>query len=272
MIAMKQLEARRAPPSPLAHMPRARKAPTCIFCSGADIVATPLWPQWLDQRCPGPSQQLNPSLVCTQCSEGWMTELDRQAEQLLTPVLDGAPGMWSRAQMRVVSGWLCLLAVKLADGSGIPWPDRLHLRRAGEPPQNWSIFAAGLHKTAGLRFCRRYPCRIEFSGNPIAGHSRGRNMGVSNALLLSMGIGPLFFHLFSSPSLIHLHDFTAASRGTGLAQIWPPARRFGVLAQKPIRMPPDRVLTDEEAHRVTEASSAQLRARLRHCPESPDED
>ena len=80
--------------------------------------------------------------------------------------------------------------------------------------------------------------------------------------MLSLSLGRLFFHLFSSPSLITLHDFVATSRREGLTQIWPPSRRLGFLPRKETRLPPELMLTEPEARRVAAGFAAELKKRL----------
>jgi hypothetical protein len=278
---MEELATRGATTTPPANLPVSMASSKCIFCGGQDVVATAIWPEWLNLRCPdtgGPDQvsshpllSLSPRLVCTRCGDGWMAALDAEAEQILGPVLDGTRPVVTGGQMKVLAGWLCLLAIKLAAGSGkclVAPTDRSHVRNTRRPPQNWGIFVAGFGDAGGSRSCEQHPCRIEFSGNPIARHSRGGVAAACNTQTLSIRIGPLFFHLFSSPSLITVHDFIAASSREGLTQIWPPHRRFGLLPCKEIRLPPERTLTEQEAHRVAERFMAQVQARLKPAKEA----
>jgi len=278
---MEQLSTRRAASTPPANLPVSATSSRCIFCGDQDLVATPIWPEWLNLRCPDTSGQdqssthqllsLSPRLVCTSCGNGWMAALDGEVEQILGPVLDGTRPLITGRQMKVLAGWLCLLAIKLAAGSGrcvVAPTDRSHLRQTRRPPQNWGIFVAGFGDAGASRSCEQHPCRIEFSGNPIARHSHGGIAAACNTQTLSIRIGPLFFHLFSSPSLITVHDFIACSCREGLTQIWPPHRRFGLLPCKEIRLPPERTLTEQEARRVAEGFAAQVQARLKPVKEA----
>jgi hypothetical protein len=260
---MERLQTRAAPTQSLA-------SATCIFCGNLDRVETRIWPEWLNIPAPDTLP-----LVCAACNAGWMAALDRDVARDLAPVLRGETVLLSGAQMKMLAGWLCLLAVKLAaarQACGISMAERAHLRHTGRPSQNWAIFAGGLREAAGVPSCRHHPCRIEFSGNPVAGHSRGRPSAACNSQILSVGIGPLFFHMFFSPSLINLHDFTAASRSHGLTPLWPPRRRLGLLPGRGTRLPPQHTLTHAEADHVTDGFAAHYRPEPGgpYWPEPPD--
>jgi hypothetical protein len=248
-----------------------------MFCNGAGTVGPRVWPDWLSARFPdigelggSPSNpQLSPRLVCASCHGGWMAALDHQASRILTPVLAGETSVITCEQSKVLAGWLCLLAVKLAAAHSacvIPRSELVYLRHTGRPPHTWSIFVAGLCEAGSPGSLRHHPCRIEFSGHPLAGHSKGRLTAACNSQMLSIGIGPLFFHLFSSPSLVGLHDFAAASRQQGLIPLWPSPRRFGVMPRREVRLPPDQALTSEAASRVADGFAARLKMIARATP------
>jgi hypothetical protein len=96
--------------------------------------------------------------------------------------------------------------------------------------------------------------------------SKERPIQECNTQLLSFGMGSMFFHMFSSPSLLLLNDFNAASRDMGLVPLWPPARRFGVLPQRGVRLPPAIMLTDAQAGGIAGRFADGLRCRVSARP------
>ena len=86
--------------------------------------------------------------------------------------------------------------------------------------------------------CAHHPYRIEFAGNPLATRSGTAPNLESNTQLLSFGIGPLFFHVFTSPSFVVQSELTRICKRHGLTQLWPLERRFGVLLPRPVSAAP----------------------------------
>jgi hypothetical protein len=232
----------------------------CPFCGNAVRSETQAEPTWLDLAFPG-----RPILACAACNSGWISGLGATVLQFLEPALQGQPARLSHEQVTALAGCVCLVAINAAFQArhcGISAGDRSYLRQTGRPPKNWSIFIAGLSETGWSRTCTHHPYRIEFSGNPCTTHSKSRTLMDCNTQLLSIGMGPLFFHIFSSPSLLLLNDFDASAKSHGLTRLWPAPRRFGVLAPTSVKIPPDVSLTDAQAAAVAESFAIRLRQRL----------
>jgi hypothetical protein len=260
----------------------------CVFCGGDNPVETQLWPSCIEQFFPDselPRLQAlasrgNPDgaeaptraagtrrpLACAACTTGWIEPLGEKARGFLEPVLHGGRAELTAEQVKVLSGCICLVAMSaafLTRHCGICPGDRAHLRHTGQPPKNWSLFVAGLTGTSWSRSWKHHPYRIEFAGNPLTTHSKGGRVYTTfNTQLMSMGIGPLFFHIFSTPSLPLLSDFEMFSRQQGLTQIWPAPRRFGVLPPARLRLPPELTLTDAEAGALADRFADGLHRRM----------
>ena len=273
---MEQFSTSRRPPAVAGNKSISTTLLRCIFCCDRELTATRIWSGWLDLKCSDgrnhdrgalpPVRSLYLTLACTRCINGWMAELDGLAEQILGPRLDGTPSLATGSQMRALAGWLCLLAIKLTTANEsciIPPSNRSHICHTKRPPQNWGNFVARLVDARASRSYWQHAFRVEFSGNPTAGYWWGRTLASHKSQMISICVGSLFFHSFSSPSLITLHDFVAAARREGLTRVWPPARRFGLLPHKETRLPPTLTLTEQEARLVGERFAAQLRTRLR---------
>ncbi len=266
-------------------------APKCVFCGGDNPVESQLGPSCINQFFPGnelarlqelasrsdPAGALTAAsewdaaearrpLACAACTTGWIQPLREKTRGFLEPVLRGERVELSAEQIKVLAGCICLVAMNAAFMTrhcGISPGDRAHLRHTGQPPKNWSIFVAGLTGTSWSKSWKHHPYRIEFAGNPLTTHSKGgRTYRRFNTQLMSIGIGPLFFHIFSTPSLPLLSDFNGFSREQGLAQLWPVQRRFGVLPPAPLRMPPDLTLTDEQASALADRFADGLHRRM----------
>jgi hypothetical protein len=263
----------------------------CVFCGSVPVVEGRIFPHWLDFMIPaseeacldakvvsalgadavdeghGKRQPLSrtPRLACANCNDGWIAAMHEKVRPFLIPAVRGDGVVLTPEQVKLLSGWLCLLAFNVAfltHHCGISAGDRTHLRHTGEPPKNWSIFAAALREPGWSGACRHNPYRIEFAGNPMTTHSKERPIQDCNTQLLSFGMGSMFFHMFSSPSLMLLNDFNAASRNVGLVPLWPPARRFGVLPQRGVKLPLEVKLTDAQAGRIADDFAEGLRCRV----------
>src|SRR5690349_5445572 len=86
---------------------------TCVFCGGSPVTKEHVWPDWarrklassesfphyrrlerqgqdpVDKRWLAPAHTMTVSAVCRPCNNGWMSELEARAKELLEPVLDG---------------------------------------------------------------------------------------------------------------------------------------------------------------------------------------
>jgi hypothetical protein len=257
----------------------------CVFCGGDNPVETQIWPRCVNEFFPDeelarlqqlasggdpaalavPAEPRRP-LACAACTTGWIEPLREKVRGFLEPILRGKPVDLAPDQLRVLSGCICLVAMNaafLTRHCGICPGDRAHLRHTGQPPKNWSIFVAGLSGTSWSKTWRHHPYRIEFAGNPLTTQSKaGRVYKQYNTQLMSVGIGPLFFHLCSTPSLPLLSDFNTFSKAHGLTQLWPVPRRFGLLPPGALRLPPAKTLTDEQASALADKFADGLRRRM----------
>jgi hypothetical protein len=254
----------------------------CVYCGNPNPAESHILPTWLDEVFAERSMRQmvaadrntpdlgecfaqRPKLACAACSSGWIDRLGNQARPIMERVLAGEHVALTPEQVGTVAGCICLVAMNaafLTRHCGICLSDRAHLRQTGQPPRNWSLFVAGLDDGAWSRACLHRPYRIEFAGHPLATRSREEAIKSQNTQLFCIGIGPLFFHVFSTPSLPLLEDFGRYSHKQGLTQLWPLPRRFGVMKSGGVTLPPALILSDQQASELADRFAAGLRRRM----------
>ena len=213
----------------------------CIFCGNPGVSRTHIWPDWLSKMFPAdardefreyrapssPTTEVKdlrslkkqgnifsqkPKLACVQCNNGWMNWFEDEISHLIRPALTGAAAVsLSRSQTQILAGWVCLITILIefiqGHDRGILEKDRLYLRKHRCPTSNWSIFVAGITGPIWSRAYLHYPFRFYKADNAIELFTEARFIGSCNTQITSLGMGKLFFHIFSSPSLSWLQEF-----------------------------------------------------------------
>ncbi|WP_406360415.1 hypothetical protein OH782_00090 [Streptomyces sp. NBC_01544] len=88
-------------------------------------------------------QKLND--VCRDCNQGWMNDLEQQAESTLVPLLRGQPTHVSSAQAAILATWAAKTAMVRARVDGdpytVPEDHRTHIMTTNTPPTNLTAWA-----------------------------------------------------------------------------------------------------------------------------------
>jgi hypothetical protein len=144
---------------------------TCVFCGGSPVTKEHVWPDWarrklaspesfphyrrlerqgqhpVDKHWLAPAHTMTVSAVCGPCNNGWMSELEARAKELLEPMLDGYGKDLHRDGQRTLAAWALktMLMAEQAHDAGrraIPPEEYEHLFRTGEPSDNCVIWIA----------------------------------------------------------------------------------------------------------------------------------
>jgi hypothetical protein len=144
-------------------------ARTCIFCGGTPITREHIFSRkWLASMMPSDAPfrhahrrtgegefeawwtkheaDLVVSCVCSTCNNGWMDDLDRRAQGLVTPMTDGQQvDLRHFCDQGLISAWVCKTAM-VADHVQLkpflPSEDNRYLFEVRQPPMGWWIWLA----------------------------------------------------------------------------------------------------------------------------------
>ena len=84
-------------------------------------------------------------VVCGECNNGWMSELEASVAEILTPLLQGQSGTLSSEDLGLLSRWAfktsyVIDAASPGSGAGCPARDRHYLREAGKLPEHSAVW------------------------------------------------------------------------------------------------------------------------------------
>lgn len=239
----------------------------CIFCdsaSGARLTKEHVFPDWLRQlfpRSPNDSHTrgqaswagLEPTtavtkgqgqagsrrvkVVCKDCNNGWLSNMENQIKPLLMRLIRGEPCVLDTHAQRTLAAWAAKTAMvgefvqptKVA----IPPADRQSFMRNQVPPESgWWIWIAGNGSIEWLTGINHFSARLNVT--PVAPVTPN----IVNLQSTTLGIGQLLIHLVSTTvagQSFALKDPEAAD----LRPIWPPPN-------SDIIWPRLRLLTDDD--------------------------
>lgn len=218
----------------------------CIFCGNTGVSKEHVWAEWLGQVVPAglPARAYNhfwasadqprkwiaqnsiyqpahPGTrkirkVCIKCNTGWMSRLQSQAKNCLTPLLLGQTPVVSAASQKIIARWSAVTAV-VADfmdprAQCVSAEDRRWLAREEGLPPNWLVWAG---RYAGVRWDWGY-LRI---GTTLARMPKGTTpdeMPPANTQITTFVLGRAVFHAFNSPMVAEMGVTFRTLR-----QMWP---------------------------------------------------
>jgi hypothetical protein len=119
-------------------------ARVCVFCGARANSREHVWPRWLSRllakynpdgqftientlrpdRRPfaAPQMDLKVACVCASCNNGWMADLEGDAQQALSPMIEGWPTTLSGHQQEVAAAWAMKTTLVCARVGGLPVP------------------------------------------------------------------------------------------------------------------------------------------------------
>jgi hypothetical protein len=147
-----------------------------------------------------PPFSLTVRAFCAPCNNGWMSELEDRAKNLILPFFDSWGRSWHRRQQRDLATWALLRAIVLdqthPESAAIPPRVVEHLYRERRPPEELKIWLAACNPELVALYSYQ---GIEFSRADAT-----EPPGESTVHIVTFTMGPLVFHLGGTV----LDDFT----------------------------------------------------------------
>ena len=190
---------------------------TCIFCGGSPTSQEHKFAAWIGRTLPRVQKHYDQhhwsvtkpltwlrfktkrsildarlKVVCKECNNGWMSDLQDLAKPIITPLILGERTTLEPQQVEILATWATMTAMvwefsqpKLI-GAAVPQEERTRFKAQPAPLPNWKFWIGryftdktmdGRHKTA------RHPSEIT---------------NKCDTQLTTIWIGHLFLHIFSS--------------------------------------------------------------------------
>lgn len=218
----------------------------CVFCGGKPLTTEHVWPDWIgrlffgyskDGRAPlaphrastslpresdrewtAPSFDTKVRVVCTECNNGWMSDLEVAAKPILVRMLTGKRVVLDDASQAVVSQWVVKTAMMFQHTTPRrPIPDH-HFRYLYDhrrPPPSSQVWIAARTAEDGGIVSGLQSARLKLKPD-------GPNTEANSAYLVTIGIAAFVGQLFGHdlPRL----DFRRSHKGiftSAVEQIWP---------------------------------------------------
>ena len=217
----------------------------CVFCDQAnDLTREHVWPDWLNDVLSDPLgwtithsnpdrkrewERQTPRLdqtvrrVCGKCNHGWMSDLEGEAQELITHMLFGNPVKLDPDQQDVLLRWSykTTLTLSLAsETSAIPID---HMRHFYEHRKPWPSNDVRVGCYIGTRWTAFFRDQALFAEGP------GLAPTLPNGYVTAMTLGHLLVHTIGTHSVDRI-DVTYSQPGA-FHRLWPPKNH-------PIRWPP----------------------------------
>jgi hypothetical protein len=198
-----------------------------------------VWPaRAFDQRVSAP---------CRRCNNGWMSDLETEAEPILAPLIKGEPRRLGIAAQATAATWavktVMMAAYTHPKTRVIPPPDYGWLRRNGSPPPRYQVWIGARPKGAG-----DWPTLYRHLGLELVPAEQAPFLvgHEPNAHRTTLAIGHLVLHVagFRIPRLAL--NLEALRRS--LTPIWPYPGR-------PVTWPPEFAVSDAILNGLTQAES-----------------
>jgi len=148
---------------------------SCPFCGATDdLTDEHIWPKWFSRRLreigatfrssrnPGKSVQYIDLTVpvCAACNQVWMSVLENDVAELLSPMVCGEPAILSSDNQRVISTWATKTAylIDAATGPIVPRGYAHSLRDSRRPPRGTVVWLSAFEgpTSAGAAWKRAY--------------------------------------------------------------------------------------------------------------------
>lgn len=268
-------------------------AKTCVFCGKEGSLSREhIWPDWLSKMYlrkgdekhtfgsrthldkdlvrdgtyerPGHLFSLRNRLVCQNCNNGWMSQVENEAKPIIVRMISGEKHKLSRDQLDILSFWIAMKAVtaefieKAESLEVTPPEERLSMMEARKIPSYFNIFI-GVHSTGHNSAWFRHSWTMAYSPNGPSPPLEGRRR---NAQSIAFIIGPIFFYILN----VRLNGFIAKDMFNfgKLNNIYPSKRQFLRWPQK--RLP--RSETDRIAFMTQDYTES---TQVMFIPELPEE-
>lgn len=211
----------------------------CIFCDRPKVTKEHILPQWLNSVLPSDGTHFASimvrernayrthltraldhviKMVCKQCNNGWMSELEGAAQPVLTPMIQGRRATLSLVEQRIVARWaaktitlacLALTPPVAVDGRQLRW-----LAERPEAPPNVRVWVAAYRGRSWG--CRQdhYRLGVALTGNPASDPTVD---------IFTLCVGHLVMQSAIRPFDLDDMRIEAAPHLASLAQqVWPP--------------------------------------------------
>jgi hypothetical protein len=269
-------------------MPRPQRF--CIFCDGPGLTRTHIWPDWLERLLSPGDQRLEelenphvpsvrrakikqgsifsqkPYLCCESCNTGWMRRFEDEMTAFAKPIFTSLESSIAvdKTHQRVLAVWLSLITI-LAEfidhktSICITEDDRKFLKKHLIPPHTWAIAVCSSDTKS---WYGKYRHHASFVGQftSLAEYYDAVAIGrPNNTQISTFGMGHLFAQVFSCPDLRIVSDYCAATRASGLVQLWPPPNSLWPFAKGLTQFPTKAVIKDDEAGVIADAFDKRMK-------------
>lgn len=212
----------------------------------------PAEPWEKDWTAPDATQEAE--LVCKDCNEGWMSDLESAAADILEPMMLGNAHALDVAEQGIVALWAAKMTMVWEAVHpyvrAVSDEDYEHVFRWRSPPAGWRVWIAAYGGSAWNTYYFKHPLRLTLAGVHHADPAPVRAEEV-NAHLSTFGVRAFVFQTFGAFHLdirrpAALHERRLARY---LRSIWP--------AEGFVHWPPDATLDDATLDALTEGRLAE---------------
>lgn len=266
----------------------------CVFCGRqGDLSKEHLWPDWLGKMYirkgdekhtfgsrtyldrslerdgvyerPGHLFTLKNRVVCRECNNGWMSEVENETKPILLKMIGGKKCKITEGEIKKISFWIALkivtaeFAEKKERLDVTPYGERRAMMEERKIPSYFNIFVA-THSTGHNSAWLRHSWTLAFSRNgptpPLEDRQR-------NSQAISFIVGPIFFYVLHVRVLGFLPE-NHFNFGP-MKKLWPSKMSF-------VRWPPKRPLRKIESDVIAfMAQDFTESDRVRFVPDIPNQ-
>ena len=226
-------------------------APGCIFCGRSPLTKEHIWADWLEPYLPKGAEeysvlkvrtfldrsefkqsvrphdihQWQVRCVCAGCNNGWMSQLQCEAKDVVVRLLRGEKFALTADDQRKVAAWIAM-AVMAGDAGdrkarAVASSDCEFLLGTKGPPLNWRIAIGDFERGEWRGHWIRHPFRLVDELPPDG----DRTVSEYNAQFVTFVTGRLFANITAlPPGTQYMHVAAQPEAEQKMRQIWPPAR------------------------------------------------
>jgi hypothetical protein len=220
----------------------------CIFCPGTRMSKEHFWSTWSKPMLPtgnedayheeklthtrktilvsrelrtrpGSAASKKLRVVCEDCNNGWMNEVEDRARPILEPLIAGCPTVLNQKQQRILAEWIAM-KIMVAEHNT---PEEIVISRADKEafkanriiPDYVTIWIGRHNVSAWCTTFARHAASLSLIPKPPPAVLAGRK----NVETIAFGIGALFVYvLVSDPGVVDLNDLITVNH---LPRVWP---------------------------------------------------
>jgi hypothetical protein len=213
----------------------------CIFCPGTRMSKEHFWSTWSKSMLPvgkedayheekithtrktilvkrelrtrpGSAASKKMRVVCENCNNEWMNEVEVRARPILEPLIAGRPTVLNENQQRILAEWItmkCMVAEhNTPEDVVISRADKEAFKSDRTIPSHISIWIGRHNVSAWCTTFARHTASLSLTLNPPPSVRAGRK----NVETIAFGIGALFIYVMvSDPEFVDLNDLIAVS-------------------------------------------------------------